>query len=233
MAKNWYSSWLYTKIYARFVLRRLANDPKKREELAHWVGEAFQRNDNAHFAEFFCREFGYTTDYFDGMDLIDIGCGPAGSLEWAEGAKSRIGVDPLGREYFWLGAWKQKMKYLACDSASMPIKSESIDVVFTFNALDHVDDLDATMNEITRILRPGGEIICIVDCNHPPTVTEPTFIKNDFVQNYFSDWNVKECHYYAHTSLRIYDSLRAERVIDPSVPDFKESYILKLHAFKK
>ena len=164
---------------------------------------------------------------------MDIGCGPSGSLEWADVAGKRIGVDPLAREYLWLGAWKQSMKYVACGTEKMPFEDSAFDVVFTFNALDHVDDLDASMREIKRVLKPGGEFICITDCNHQATVTEPTFIPLDFVDRYFNGWEIKEKAFFKHTRLRIYDSLLEERVkIDPITVYLSGSCILKVHSKK-
>ena len=234
MSKNWYASWLYTKIFARLVCRKFSNDPKKRDELAHWVGEALQKKDNDHFKEFYCNEFGYTLDHFKGKSLLDIGCGPTGSLEWADGAAKRIGIDPLAKEYLWLGAWKQKMKYLNCPSENMPFLNESFDIVFTFNALDHVDNLEQSLHEINRVLKDGGEFICITDCNHPPTVTEPTMIPFDFAERFFAGWDVRVKQFYKHTRLRTYDSLMEDRVdFDPIAEGYKGSCILKFHAFKK
>jgi len=231
--KKWYSSKLWTKIYARFFCKKFKDDPKKREELAHWIGEALSSKDNNHFEQFYCKEFGYEKKYFKQKALLDIGCGPSGSLEWADVAEKRIGVDPLAREYLWLGAWKQSMKYVACGTEKMPFEDSTFDVVFTFNALDHVDDLDASMQEIKRVLKPGGEFICITDCNHQATVTEPTFIPLDFVNRYFNGWEIKEKAFFKHTRLRIYDSLLEERVeIDPKGSQFSGSCILKIHAKK-
>jgi ubiquinone/menaquinone biosynthesis C-methylase UbiE len=231
--KKWYSSKLWTKIYARFICSSFSDDPKKREEIAHWIGESLAKKDNNHFEYFYCKEFGYSKEHFQGKSLLDIGCGPSGSLEWADGAKKRVGIDPLAKEYLCLGAWKQKMKYVACGTEKMPFADSEFDVVFTFNALDHVDDLDVSMREIFRVLKPCGDFICITDCNHAPTITEPTFIPIDFVERYFAGWRIKDKEFFKHTRLRIYDSLFQERVpIDPTNAEFSGSCILKIHATK-
>ncbi len=228
---KWYSSKLYTRLYARFVLRRFKDDPKKRDELAHWIGQAFGKDENDHFRYFYSEEFGLKPDFFVGKRLLDVGCGPVGSLEWISGAKSRVGIDPLAREYLWLGAWKQKMKYIACGAEKMPFLDENFDLIFCFNALDHVDDLAAASREISRVLARKGLLLLITDCNHPPTITEPTELPENLAENFFDGLELADRHFYKHTRLRIYDSLREERVEIDGMPNGSHC-IMKL-ALKK
>jgi ubiquinone/menaquinone biosynthesis C-methylase UbiE len=231
--KKWYSSRIWTRLFARLVRDKFAGDPKKQEELAHWIGESLQKNPNDHFEYFYCKEFGLQKEYFSGKCLLDIGCGPSGSLEWADVAKERIGIDPLAKEYLLLGAWRQKMKYVSCGVEKMPFPESSLDVVFSFNALDHVDDLEAGVREIHRVLKSGGELFCITDCNHEATVTEPAFIGLEFVEKNFHNWRIIEKHFFKHTRLRIYDSLLEERVeVNPKDKNFSGSCILKFRAQK-
>jgi len=53
---------------------------------------------------------------------LDIGCGPRGSLEWADMTKERYGLDPLANEYLKLGADKHKMKYVASGAEKIPFE---------------------------------------------------------------------------------------------------------------
>lgn len=45
---------------------------------------------------------------------------------------------------------------------NMPIEDESIDFVFSNSVLEHLTELDATIGECGRILRPGGHFIATV-----------------------------------------------------------------------
>jgi ubiquinone/menaquinone biosynthesis C-methylase UbiE len=229
---NWYNSWLYTKLVTKFVLSKRCQNPKERDELAHWIGEALHKKDNNHFSYFYTEEFGFDFDFFTNKRLLDIGCGPSGSLEWATGAKERIGIDPLAKEYLWLGAWKHKMKYLAVGSEKMPFPDQYFDMIFSFNSLDHVDDLDASCNEISRVLRPGGYFLLITDCNHAATITEPTFVPKNLANAHFADLEIVIQEYFKHTMLRTYDSLLKQREkLDMPLED--SSFILKLKLRKK
>jgi ubiquinone/menaquinone biosynthesis C-methylase UbiE len=42
------------------------------------------------------------------------------------------------------------------DGRNIPAPSDSIDLVFSSNVLEHIPDLGSTLSEIRRVLRPGG-----------------------------------------------------------------------------
>ena len=65
------------------------------------------------------------------------------------------------------------MEYIDSPSENIPIKDAECDVVFSFNSLDHVDDVEQTLGEIKRITRQGGLFLLLVEGNHPPTDSEP------------------------------------------------------------
>jgi len=79
---------------------------------------------------------------------------------------------------------------LKLDISSMPsVSSESFDIVIACDVLEHVPDDLAAMNELHRILRPGGTaILSIPQMDFPattdtdPTVTDPKERENRFGQ---------------------------------------------------
>jgi len=153
---------------------------KKRTDKASWELAYWQRRKrkerhlkNDHYQQHYTDLFGLTTEDYRNKKVLDIGCGPRGSLEWADVAAERYGLDPLANEYLKLGAGKHKMSYVSAPSEAIPFADGYFDIVASFNSLDHVDDLDRTSAEIGRVTKPGGRFLLVVEINHPPTPTEP------------------------------------------------------------
>ena len=151
------------------------------------------------------RDFQHSRGQFRDKRILDIGCGPLGSLEWAELASLRVGLDPLAGAYRQLGTGSQQMDYVAADAERIPFPSRFFDFVFSFNSLDHVDNLDAAIAEIIRVLAPGGSLFLVSDIHDEPTVNEPTTF----------DWNI----------VRRFAPLTAEREIhlEKKLPGVYES----------
>ena len=158
---------------------RSRGDPvrmKRTEELDFWRG-VFKRADgppaNHYFETLFYEPFGLTAEFYEDKRLLDVGCGPGGSLAWATMAAERVGVDPLVAEYRSLGLNEQEMRYVHASAERMPFPDEYFDVVSSLNSLDHVEDVERTIAEMIRVLKPDGSLLVLVEVNHPPTVTEP------------------------------------------------------------
>jgi 2-polyprenyl-3-methyl-5-hydroxy-6-metoxy-1,4-benzoquinol methylase len=153
---------------------------KRRDELKYWrlryAAESGKlRND--HYEPLYTTVFDLTKDDFRGKRVLDIGCGPRGSLEWADVASQRVGLDVLADDYRReLGAAKHNMEYRACGAEKIPFTDAYFDIVTCLNALDHVDDIAASIREIKRVTGPGGLFLLSVETDHPPTPTEPVTV---------------------------------------------------------
>jgi SAM-dependent methyltransferase len=147
----------------------------RRHELAYWryrkSQEGTLRHDHYEWA--FTTYFGLERAAYAGRRVLDVGCGPRGSLEWATMAAERVGVDPLADAYRALGTDRHQMRYVSAPAESLPFPDGAFDVVSSFNALDHVGDSRRVAAEIARVTRPGGLGLILVEVNHQPTPTEP------------------------------------------------------------
>lgn len=112
--------------------------------------------------------------FFDDKVVVDIGPGPLGFPD-AVPAKLSIGVEPLADRYREHGLLIEHStaEYLSIGAEHIPLETNTVDVVVARNSLDHVDDPDAVLAEIQRLLKPGGALILNFDAGHEPTATEP------------------------------------------------------------
>lgn len=83
-------------------------------ELGYWkMVKLFSKNlnNNSHYKHFYTTYFSLDDKFYTDKVILDIGCGPRGSLEWADMTAERIGVDPLAKKYLEMGAKEHKMTY--------------------------------------------------------------------------------------------------------------------------
>lgn len=162
------------------------NHVKAASEFAYWAARHDKEGtlQHAHYGYFFTTHFGLDRAVYRGKRVLDVGCGPRGSLEWADEAAERVGLDPLIDAYRQLGIAAHKMSYVAAPAESIPFPDGYFDIVSSFNSLDHVDDLDRSIAEIIRVLAPGGLFLLLTDVNHPPTPCEPLTLTWDLVDRF-------------------------------------------------
>ena len=165
---------------------------KETAELAFWKSRVQVQGKlaNDHFEYFYTAQFGLQTEFYQGKWILDIGCGPRGSLEWAFEAEVRIGVDPLANEYLQLGTARHAMEYVACGAENLPFPDAGFDVVSSLNSLDHVDDLDRTISEIGRVTVAGGLFLLITDIHRLPTDLEPNAFSWDIVDRFPPEFEI-------------------------------------------
>ena len=203
------------------VLAKIAPEKfKEHHELRFWKGVAKKENNelsNQHYQFAYTEFFDIEPSWYTGKRILDIGCGPRGSLEWADMAAERVGLDPLVPDYLKLGADKHKMSYSAAPSEKMPFADGHFDVVCTFNSLDHVADYQKTIAEIKRVTKPSGTLLIITEVNHKPTPTEPISLAWDFIKDLEDCFKlVKPLEKYEIGDHRIYNQLRNKDVYDES-----------------
>ena len=98
--------------------------------------------------------------------VLDLGCGEgqvARSL--ADVAGCLVGIDP---------SWEQVRRaaekgggpgFLSGDGVDLPFPDEAFDGLAVCLVLEHIDDLDGVLEEMARVLEPGGRLAIVL--NHP------------------------------------------------------------------
>jgi SAM-dependent methyltransferase len=198
----------------RLERRRLGE--RRQEELDFWRGRRDVEGDlgQAHYRYFYTEHFELDEGFYAGKRMLDVGCGPRGSLEWAEMAAERVGLDPLVPKYRALGIDRHRMRYVAAACEQIPFEDGHFDVVTSFNSLDHVDDVEQSLREIRRVTRPGGSFLVIVELNHPPRPTEPQCLGFDLLDGMReAGWSLtwEKCNAMVVERHTVFGSLLADR----------------------
>lgn len=98
---------------------------------------------------------------------MEIGCGVGTDLaSYAKAGAIVTGCDltfrsvELARSQF--SAYGLKGKFLVGDAENLPFPSKEFDVVYSFGVLHHTPNIQQAIDEIYRVLKPGGEIIVML-----------------------------------------------------------------------
>ncbi|MEA2386176.1 MAG: hypothetical protein QOJ22_350 [Thermoleophilaceae bacterium] len=193
---------------------------KRDEELTFWQGrkEAEGTLGNEHYEAQYTQLVGLEPSFYAGKDVLDIGCGPRGSLTWMVEARRRVGLDPLADDYRALGTGEHPMEYVTGAAEEMPFDDASFDVVTSFNSFDHVDDLDRTIAEIKRVLRPQGHLVLAVEVGHAPTWSEPQTVTWDVCARFEPELEVVDAREYERGTGILYDGAWRGEIFDHSDP---------------
>ncbi|MBQ6893227.1 MAG: class I SAM-dependent methyltransferase [Clostridia bacterium] len=156
----------------------------------------------------FCTE----DEMFKGKTIVDIGCGAAGkSLYYASrGAKKVIGVEILEKyeaESTALASelgLSDKFKFVCADAAALPFEDGSIDTIIMNDAMEHVANPEAVIDECLRVLSKGGRLfVNFPPINHPCGAHLSDLIYIPWVHLFFSEATLVEA--YKHLAATVPD----------------------------
>lgn len=101
-------------------------------------------------------------DWKPGARLLDIGCGPG--LYYSKMRKQEINVDYHGIDLLpsmivnHVGH-QDKVPLSVADVQAIPYASNQFDIAMANHMLYHVDDISGAIQEIRRVLKPGGVLV--------------------------------------------------------------------------
>jgi SAM-dependent methyltransferase len=98
---------------------------------------------------------------FPGKRLLEVGCGMGTDLlQFARGGAAVTGIDltprsiEISRQH--LRLYDQRGDFANADCERLPFADQSFDVVYSNGVIHHTPDTVAAVQEIHRVLRPGG-----------------------------------------------------------------------------
>jgi SAM-dependent methyltransferase len=113
----------------------------------------------------------YSPTFFElvpppGERTLDVGCGEGRvSRDLVERGHRVIGIDASATLVRLAGDADARSCYLRADAAALPFVDECFDLAVAYNSLMDVDDMDGSVREVARVLRPGGALCACV--THP------------------------------------------------------------------
>jgi SAM-dependent methyltransferase len=103
----------------------------------------------------------------DDARVLEVGSGAHGHVFFLDLPRA-VGVDPLAIEYARLfPEWQSRLPTIAARGEALPFAGASFDVVISDNVVDHARDPRRIVEEVARVLAPGGVLYFTVHVHHP------------------------------------------------------------------
>lgn len=117
-----------------------------------------------------------------GKVVLDAACGEGyGSAFLAETAARVVGVDVSSDAVTHARSkygGKANLQYLEASATSIPLPDGSIDIVVSFETIEHLQDQEAMLAEFRRVLRPDG--ILVLSAPNRPVYSEEKNYRNEY-----------------------------------------------------
>jgi SAM-dependent methyltransferase len=99
--------------------------------------------------------------------VLEVGCGAHGLIFYF-GTPNGVGVDPLADHYAELfPVWQSRVQTIAAGGETLPLPDASFDIVLCDNVVDHAESPRRILEEMARVLTPGGTLYFEVNVHHP------------------------------------------------------------------
>jgi phosphoethanolamine N-methyltransferase len=165
-----------------------------------------------------------------GRDILDIGGGMGGAdiaLVKNHGARSVVGID-VERQLVEAASRRAQnngledlIRYQLVEPGALPFATSGFDVVFSKDAIIHVEDKESLYREIFRVLRPGGRLL----------VSDWLRGKGDHFDSLVEDFITASGHRFFLASLEQLGGLaRAVGFVDIELEDRQEWYMQESEA---
>ncbi len=113
----------------------------------------------------------YALEAFKGVEgrVLDVGCGRGEFTSEIKKARPQLAmygcdIDANLLNYLKKHFKKEKIIITQCDAHDLPYTNETFDAVLMFDVLEHLNDPERSLSEISRVLKSGGVFHLVVPC---------------------------------------------------------------------
>jgi SAM-dependent methyltransferase len=167
------------------------------------------------------RRYLYAQQFVQGRMVLDIACGTGYGTDILRmgGAEYVLGMDISLEALNYAAARRGADGFCCGDATRLPVRSDSLDLVVSFETLEHLHEPERFLEEVARVLKPEGEFILSVPNRavvSPGSLTpfspyhafEPTLSEFETLL-ISSGWQIEELRGISH-------SPRLEAVVSPN-----------------
>jgi ubiquinone/menaquinone biosynthesis C-methylase UbiE len=133
----------------------------------------------------------FASQFVSGKAVLDIACGEGyGSALLAKSARRVIGVDIADRavEHAKQRYQAENLEFAIGSCAAIPLGDGAVEVVVSFETIEHHAEHEAMMHEINRVLRPGGLLVISspdkLEYSDKPSFRNPFHVKELYEEEF-------------------------------------------------
>ena len=157
--------------------------------MLNFTGERFVPTEEGAIRYEHMHRYSWSLDIAAGKDVLDIACGEGyGSALMATRAKSVVGVDISDDAVAHArGRYQQhqNLRFVAGSATAIPLPDACVDVVVSFETIEHLLGHEEMIEQIRRVLRPDGVLV----------MSSPNKKVYSDDRDYHNEYHVKELYF--------------------------------------
>lgn len=132
------------------------------DSLLESTGERLMPSDEGDAAIEHLHRYAIAVDLAEGKTVLDVACGEGyGSFLLSQKAARVVGVDlsPAAIEHAQMAHPAENLEFLLGSCTDLPLEADSVDMVVSFETIEHIEEQERMLEEIRRVLRPDGVLL--------------------------------------------------------------------------